>query len=395
MNGADLARALADPAAGPEIWLPSDEIDGPQVITRPLRLTGNGPASVIWARTGPVLTIQAPGVQLTNLALEVTEDPGGVALAIEGAARADPPGLENVRLIGRAEGFGRGRRWRVPGVIDFGTLTRSSRVSRWVGFETIGEISCRAEQAGLHYEIVDHGGGHKALHLELDGAGLFVDRAEPVVPTLIEGQLELTAGGLVTLVRITGRVVLDDGLPTTTGETVAVSAIYDVFQERDKQSGSDPVPATNGSLAASLRQRAQGAAQAGELDIAIELYQQAIHLTPGDARLFAELADLQLRTRNVDGAVTCWKRVLALNSHYPRARVNLGRCYHRLERFDDAVAMLEGALRANMSDPETLRSLALAYDAAGRRPEAIWALDNLLALAPSSKLTALRRRWGE
>jgi len=107
---------LAQALPGTTVSAPSGEFEGPLIIDRPLHLIGQGGSTVLWARQGPVLTIRSGGVHLENLSIEVTEERDGLALLLEGEARRQPPHIQQVQLLGRAEGWATGERWRVPRV---------------------------------------------------------------------------------------------------------------------------------------------------------------------------------------------------------------------------------------------------------------------------------------
>lgn len=111
-SGLDLQQALLDAPLGSEVRLPAGEFEGPFVIERSLTIIGQGPATTLWAKSGPVVQITFPGVTLRRLAIEVTGDSEDVALlATDGAA----PELDEVRVRGRIEGDTRiPGKWNLP-----------------------------------------------------------------------------------------------------------------------------------------------------------------------------------------------------------------------------------------------------------------------------------------
>ena len=199
MDGAALAHALMQTPPGGEVQVPAGEFEGPFVIDQPLRLVGVGPASVLWTRHGLAMTIRSGGVSLEGLALEVTEDDDGIALQIEGAAQAAPPLFKGVWLLGRAEGLGPGRRWRVPRVIDLGRIQPNAAIQRTVGLEVVGPLAVKTELAGLTVTTQPLDGDRLALRLVLDGTGLSAG-------CILEGRVDVEAGGLLTAIRLTGMV---------------------------------------------------------------------------------------------------------------------------------------------------------------------------------------------
>jgi tetratricopeptide (TPR) repeat protein len=94
-------------------------------------------------------------------------------------------------------------------------------------------------------------------------------------------------------------------------------------------------------------------------------------------------------------AASGWRRVLALDNQYAGAHNHLGRCLNQLGRFEESIRVLEPGLGLgnHRQDSEFLRALATAYFNAGRPAEAIWALDQALAVRRDAKLAALRATW--
>lgn len=100
-----------------DFQLSPGEYEGPLVITR--SCTVDGGMSTLWATEGPVLTIDAPGVTIRNLRVEVTdrgERPGTVI-------RSNYPDavLSGVEVNGDAAGFpAEAAGWNLPSVIPLG-----------------------------------------------------------------------------------------------------------------------------------------------------------------------------------------------------------------------------------------------------------------------------------
>jgi tetratricopeptide (TPR) repeat protein len=105
------------------------------------------------------------------------------------------------------------------------------------------------------------------------------------------------------------------------------------------------------NLANLLRER-------GDLDGAIELYQQALAYRPGDARVHNNLgAALDLRG-DAEAALRHFRRACELDPGNPRAQRNAGRTSRQLGRLDDAVTHLRSALALEPDDDETRALLA-------------------------------------
>jgi tetratricopeptide (TPR) repeat protein len=85
-------------------------------------------------------------------------------------------------------------------------------------------------------------------------------------------------------------------------------------------------------------------------------------------------------------AIASWPRFLALERSTGDQSIayrNLAACYLELERYDEALAALDEAERAQPGNPETLYSRAIFYACAGRIPPAIAALDEFTRRWPS------------
>ena len=85
---------------GAEITLPAGEFEGPVVIEKPLRIIGKN--TTIWAKTGGVIEIKAPGVSISDIRAELTES-SETDCAIKTFFPAD---VKNVEVLGSVSGFG-------------------------------------------------------------------------------------------------------------------------------------------------------------------------------------------------------------------------------------------------------------------------------------------------
>jgi Flp pilus assembly protein TadD len=88
--------------------------------------------------------------------------------------------------------------------------------------------------------------------------------------------------------------------------------------------------------------------------------------------------------RALGDAAGALDRALGTSPGRPQARFLLGVAYQQLGATEEAIRALEQSVRADSSNPETLRALAQAYDRAGRDPAAIERLyRRALALQPA------------
>ncbi len=82
------------------VTLPAGEFEGPVLIGKPLHLIGSG--TTIWAKRGAVIEINANGVTLENLRVELTEG-SFTDTAISSGFLAV---IRNVEVVGKVSGFG-------------------------------------------------------------------------------------------------------------------------------------------------------------------------------------------------------------------------------------------------------------------------------------------------
>lgn len=120
------------------------EYQGPLVVKRPCAIDGSH--ATLWADRGPVLVIEAPGVTVRNLRVEVT---GPLCAGAAGAAiQANRPGtrLEDVEAAGAVLGVsGEAEDWRLPTAIPLGEFAPDHENAFAFALEAAGpaELSCR------------------------------------------------------------------------------------------------------------------------------------------------------------------------------------------------------------------------------------------------------------
>ncbi len=112
-----LNEIIGRAAAGSVVTLPAGEFEGPVLICKPLHLIGSG--TTIWAKKGAVIEINAGGVTLENLRVELTEGSVTDAAIISGS----PAVVRNVEVLGNVSGFGAADgSFDVPRTIELGAF---------------------------------------------------------------------------------------------------------------------------------------------------------------------------------------------------------------------------------------------------------------------------------
>ncbi len=174
------------------------EYQGPFFITKPLTIQGQN--SALWARQGPVVTVEARDVALHDLEIEVTIPQNGgegdIALKIAGEA----PQLHDVRVRGRIAGLPDGDgEWKVPTSLDLGRFAARAE-NRWrfeLSVPTAVQLSSPVEGLSLSPAQVDAGQHQITLTLR------------DVAPdAIIAGQIEVRAASLTRTIPVSGSAVL-------------------------------------------------------------------------------------------------------------------------------------------------------------------------------------------
>lgn len=120
------------------------EYEGPLVVKRPCVIDGG--RATLWAKTGPVLVVEAPDVTIKDLRVEVTGAPrSGEAWA---AVKSSGPRtkLSQVEVAGAVLGIpGESENWRLPTVLTLGDFAPDCENAFAFELEApaAGEIVCR------------------------------------------------------------------------------------------------------------------------------------------------------------------------------------------------------------------------------------------------------------
>lgn len=93
---ADELRNMLECGEEDEISLSTAELEGPFVVSRPVRIVGKGHPT-LWASKGPVLCIQSEGVQVENLLISTADEDSSIALQ---AVPGTNPRLVHVTMTG-------------------------------------------------------------------------------------------------------------------------------------------------------------------------------------------------------------------------------------------------------------------------------------------------------
>lgn len=397
-----LATLLSRASPRESVRLRAGEFAGPQYITRPIHLTGQGGATVIWARSGPVLRLSAPEIQLSHLSVEVTDEQDGMAIVLEGEALRHPPRFVDVQLIGRVVDHEGHLVWALPAIIDLGRVAPTQSVQHAFEVWTPASPTLRARLVGLQTTLL-------TLRDQRHEVKMLFDAPSHQADTLIDGELEVEAGGLRGTIRIVGEIVVNDdhdplaaaALPVAPHEIIN-SASSNVFAGGARQASAHqrskattvPEPATTYETSLMATKAAEALA-AGNFAEAERLSGEVLSRNPQHVPSLAVQAHVASRLNELTRARDLWERLIGLAPDLAGLPGQLARCYNQLGQYKATVVLLEQSLQtpAHQQDQELLRALATAYYHLNRRHEALWALDRALELQPDPKLQALRRAW--
>jgi tetratricopeptide (TPR) repeat protein len=88
---------------------------------------------------------------------------------------------------------------------------------------------------------------------------------------------------------------------------------------------------------------------------------------------------------NWENAVTQYREAIKLNPKHLGAMYRLGGVYVQTKRFDEAIETFQRYVKATNESPQGYNNLAVAYDAAGRFPEAEQAYQAAIAKDPKGQ----------
>jgi TolB-like protein/Flp pilus assembly protein TadD len=129
-----------------------------------------------------------------------------------------------------------------------------------------------------------------------------------------------------------------------------------------------------------------------DLKLARECFDRALMIDEGNARAYAGLAyvaiqmafygSLQNRAEALETALDCSRQAVHLDQWDAFGRFALGRTYSLLQRFDDARAELERAIRMNASFAQAYFALGFALTNSGQAKNAIPLFEKAVLLSP-------------
>lgn len=196
-----LQRALDECPEGGTFHLPTGEFEGPFVLRRRIHLTGE--RTTLWSRKGPVLTVEAAGVKLSGLSLEVTRPGNGEWDSVCLASRDRALELEDVRINGAASGLGEeDMGFLLPQVLDLGDFPAGKNCRFWFSLSVPAAARLESRIEGLSVSPVQLVPGMNRVEVQLgpvaDGVLIYGEvtvKTRLIRPILIGGRCVASAAG--------------------------------------------------------------------------------------------------------------------------------------------------------------------------------------------------------
>lgn len=403
MSSIDLTQLLTSSSSGAQITLPPGEFKGPFKIDRPISIIGSGLATVLWSPQGPVVSVHAPNTSFERLSIEVTEDYTRPAIKLDSNY---PVQFNQVRILGKVDGLSSGQKWDLPEMIDFGVLVPGKRVSKLVVVRVPSPAVLSSSCAGLQVITKSLISGSNAVKLEFE--------EDHLVPgMLIDGLLEISCGGIVTLLRITGEVqsiantvarqrnraeVIGGDLLSGAGTPRPVAEpINEASEPLEEEDGNTwkPQPVSDKPIYTidSFIERAQKAEETKETDQARQIFEEALMTFPQNIRLRESAANFFERIGDFSGAGLEWEIIHSIDPTNQQVIRHLAKAYNQTHRHKETILLMEKALEQGEHTAEVYRFLAMAYSQDSRYEEAIWAMERAQDLEFVPKLKGLLIAW--
>ncbi len=119
-----------------------------------------------------------------------------------------------------------------------------------------------------------------------------------------------------------------------------------------------------------LFQKALKASEEGKLDEAEKLYKLALEISE-HPELWNNLGNVYRRKGLLSKAIECYQNALKLAPSFKLARFNLGAAFLEMERYGEAMLILESLWKSGDTSQETMLALCIAYEKSGRHADFI------------------------
>jgi protein O-GlcNAc transferase len=123
--------------------------------------------------------------------------------------------------------------------------------------------------------------------------------------------------------------------------------------------------------------------QFGQVREAIGQVRRAIELDPDVAEYHCDLSRFLFAANDIDGALSAAEKALELRPDFPEGLFNLGNSLCRKEMFDEGTHAYRRVIALRGDDPDGLNNLGMAFFNIGRIDEAVACFDRILARNPN------------
>lgn len=151
------------------------------------------------------------------------------------------------------------------------------------------------------------------------------------------------------------------------------------------RTGIAPPPAATADKPAELVRllaQAEQRRQSGELHPARELVDHALARWPHDTQALNIKAVLAAQLGELNLAEATWRDLLKRDPTHPDARSNLGRLMQLSSRYEEALELLQKAVKDRPNHADAHMNLGVTFDHLGRYSEALASYERCLALQP-------------
>lgn len=158
MDSKDIQQLLDNPDSLGRVELPKGDFEGKFIVRKSCKVNGNG--SLLWGNSGPVLVVDAEGVQLDNLKIELTNNNLPPEQCISVFCRNDDTKFTNIEVNGAILGIQDEEQfWGLPKIIDIGTFEaeREHAYILEIYSPVEAEISCNFHGVSLSVQTLTQG----------------------------------------------------------------------------------------------------------------------------------------------------------------------------------------------------------------------------------------------
>ena len=174
MSGIDIQKLLDEPKGG-VVNLPCGEFEGRFFIRKSCTVNGGG--ALLWNSSGPVLVIEADGVSINNLKVELTSDNISEKQHISVYCRGKNAAFSEVEVNGSVLGVqSEEQYWGFPKMLDLGRLPaeRQESFSMEIYSPVEAEIHCGIYDIRLSQDNLSKGYNNITLTVEKIRSGSMI-----------------------------------------------------------------------------------------------------------------------------------------------------------------------------------------------------------------------------